>query len=113
MKMIHAVIRPEKLEEVKSALEKSGYHGLTIYDVVGRGRQQGFSWRIRGNVYRIDLLPKIKIEIVVDDEDVQEVVEIIRGTAATGEIGDGKIFITPVEETIRIRTGEKGREAVK
>jgi nitrogen regulatory protein P-II 1 len=113
LKMIHAVIRPERLEEVKNALEKAGFHGLTVYDVMGRGRQQGFSWRIRGNTYKIDLLPKVKIEIVVGDEDAQRVVEIIKEAAATGEVGDGKIFITPVDETIRIRTGERGPEAVK
>ncbi|MCS7145587.1 MAG: P-II family nitrogen regulator [Nitrososphaerota archaeon] len=113
MKMVHAVIRPELLEEVKRLLEKEGFHGLTVYDVRGRGRQDSFSWKVRGNVYKIDLLPKLKIEIVVDDDEAQKVAEIIRSAASTGDIGDGKIFITHVEEAIRIRTGERGPEAVK
>lgn len=113
MKMIHAVIRPELLEEVKRSLEKEGFYGITVYDVRGRGRQDSFSWKIRGNVYKIDLLPKLKIEIVVEDDQVDKVAEIIRSSASTGEIGDGKIFITHVEEAIRIRTGERGPEAVK
>ncbi len=113
MKMVHAVIRPELLDEVKRALEKEGYYGLTVYDVRGRGRQDSFSWRIRGNVYKIDLLPKLKIEIVVEDDQARRVAEIIQSAASTGEIGDGKIFITHVEEAIRIRTGERGPEAVR
>jgi len=113
LKMIHAVIRPERLEEVKKALEKEGFHGLTIVDVRGRGRQMGVSWRVRGSVYKIDTLPKVKLEMVVEDAAAGRVVDIIRGAAATGEVGDGKIFITPVEEAVRIRTGETGNEALK
>lgn len=113
MKMIHAIIRPERLDEVKKALEREGFMGMTIYDVRGRGRQMGVSWRVRGSVYKIDLLPKVKIEIVVEDDEAARAAQVIREAAVTGEVGDGKIFITHVEEAIRIRTGESGRGAVK
>jgi nitrogen regulatory protein P-II 1 len=113
LKMIHAIIRPERLEDVKKALEKEGFYGLTIVDVRGRGRQMGVSWRVRGSVYKIDTLPKVKIEMVVEDTAAGKVVDIIRVAATTGEVGDGKIFITLVEEAVRIRTGEKGEEALK
>jgi len=113
LKMIHAVIRPERLDEVKKALEKEGLYGLTIVDVRGRGRQMGVQWRVRGSVHKIDTLPKVKIEIVVEDAAAHKVIDIIRGAAATGEVGDGKVFVTPVEEAVRIRTGEKGDEALR
>jgi len=113
MKMIHAIIRPELVEEVKRRLEEEGFYGLTVYDVRGRGRQDGFRWKVRGQEYRIDLLPKLKLEVVVEDDKAYRVAEIIRHAAATGEIGDGKIFITHVENAIRIRTGEEGAEAVR
>ena len=113
MKMIQAIIRPEVLERVKKELGAAGYQGLTIYDVRGRGRQMGISWRVRGNEYRIDILPKVKIELVVRDEQVEQVIEIIKNAASTGQIGDGKIFVLPVIDAVRIRTGERGEEAIE
>ncbi len=112
MKMVHAIIRSEKLDDVKKALEAAGFLGMTVYEVRGRGRQMGISWRVRGNEFRVDLLPKTKLEIVVRDEDVDKVVEAILEAAKTGEVGDGKIFVTDVERAYRIRTGEEGDEAV-
>ena len=112
MKEILAIIRPNKLDEVKTALEEMGCHGMTISDVKGRGRQLGVTESYRGSDYRIDLLPKIKLEIIVQDEEVSPVVDTIVKTAQTGDIGDGKIFISPVEEVVRIRTGERGDKAV-
>ena len=112
MKEIIAIIRPEKLENVKSALESIECRGLTVVDVKGRGRQLGVTESYRGSDYRIDLLPKTRLEIIVKDEEVDEVVDTIVKTAQTGDIGDGKIFISPVENVVRIRTGEKGEKAV-
>ena len=112
MKEIIAIIRPEKLENVKSALESIECRGLTVVDVKGRGRQLGVTESYRGSDYRIDLLPKTRLEIIVKDEEVDEVVDIIVKTAQTGDIGDGKIFISPVEDVVRIRTGERGEKAV-
>lgn len=113
MKKIEAIIRSEKLSEVKVALAKEGYIGLTTYEVKGRGRQKGIVLQWRGvKEYRVDLLPKTKLEIVVDDKDVEGVVKILKDKAFTGNVGDGKIFILPVEEVIRIRTGEEGKEAI-
>ncbi|MDI6701399.1 P-II family nitrogen regulator [Methanothermobacter wolfeii] len=112
MKEIVAIIRPEKLEEVKNALEEAGCHGMTVTEVRGRGRQLGVTESYRGRDYRIDLLPKTKIEIVVNDEEVDRVIETIVKNAQTGDIGDGKIFISRVEDVVRIRTGESGKKAV-
>ena len=112
MKEIIAIIRPEKLENVKSALEAIECRGLTVVDVKGRGRQLGITESYRGSDYRIDLLPKTRLEIIVKDEEVDEVVDTIVKTAQTGDIGDGKIFISPVENVVRIRTGERGEKAV-
>ena len=112
MKEIIAIIRPEKLENVKSALEAIECRGLTVVDVKGRGRQLGVTESYRGSDYRIDLLPKTRLEIIVKDEEVDEVVDTIVKTAQTGDIGDGKIFISPVEDVVRIRTGERGEKAV-
>jgi Nitrogen regulatory protein PII len=112
MKEIIAIIRPEKLENVKSALEAIECRGLTVVDVKGRGRQLGVTESYRGSDYRIDLLPKTRLEIIVKDEEVDEVVDTIVKTAQTGDIGDGKIFISPVENVVRIRTGERGEKAV-
>lgn len=112
MKEIVAIIRPDKLENVKSALEEIECHGLTVTEVKGRGRQLGVTESYRGSDYRIDLLPKTKLEIIVKDENVDNVIETIVKTAKTGDIGDGKIFISPVEEVVRIRTGERGEGAV-
>ncbi|MDJ0275006.1 MAG: P-II family nitrogen regulator [Nitrososphaerota archaeon] len=112
MKMVHAIIRPEKLEDVKRVLERAGFLGMTVYEVRGRGRQMGISWRVRGNEFRVDVLPKLKLELVVRDEDVDRVVSLILEAARTGEVGDGKVFVTNVERAYRIRTGEKGDEAI-
>lgn len=112
MKEIVAIIRPNKLEDVKNALEEIGCHGMTITEVKGRGRQLGITESYRGTDYCIDMLPKTKLEMVVKDKDVEEVINAIVKTAQTGNIGDGKIFISPVEEVVRIRTGERGDKAV-
>lgn len=112
MKKIEAVIRPEKLEDVKDALGKYGIKGMTVTQVVGCGLQKGRTEVYRGTEYSINLLPKIKIEIVIKDHSVEDVVDIISKTAQTGAVGDGKIFIYPVENAIRIRTGESGDEAL-
>ena len=112
MKKIEAIIRPEKLGEIKTALATAGFIGLTIYEVKGRGRQKGIVLSYRTSEYRVDLLPKTMLELVVDDEDVEKVIEIICEIGKTGNMGDGKIFIMPVEEVVRIRTSERGPGAV-
>ena len=112
MKEITAVIRPDKLEVVKEALQEIQCNGVTVTEVKGRGRQLGITESYRGRDYKVDLLPKTRLEIIVNDEDVDEVVDTIVKTAQTGDIGDGKIFVAPVEEVIRIRTGERGEKAV-
>lgn len=112
MKKIEAIIKPFKLDEVKDAVSEIGTFGITVTEVKGFGRQKGHTELYRGAEYVIDFLPKIKIEIVVDDSMVEKVVETIANTARTGRIGDGKIFIIPVEDAIRIRTGERGPEAI-
>jgi len=112
MKKIIAIIRPSKLEEVKKVLLDSGYAGMTVHDVRGHGRQLGITERYRGSDYRVDLLPKIQIDMVVNDDDVEKAVDIIVRTARTGDIGDGKIFIHPVEDVVRIRTGERGEDSI-
>ena len=112
MKKIIAIIRPNKLEDVKQALEEIGCHGLTIKDVKGRGRQLGITESYRGQDYNVDLLPKTEIEIVTKDEEVEEIVKSIVETGKTGNIGDGKIFISNVEDVVRIRTGERGNKAI-
>ena len=112
MKMIQAVLRPSKLEDVKKALEDADYTSLTTIEVKGRGRQKGIKQIWRGEEYVVDMLPKVKLEVVVPDEKEDEVVELIRKNAYTGNIGDGKIFVIPVEKTIRIRTGETDDKAL-
>ncbi len=109
MKQITAIIRPEKLDTVKDALTKVNCKGITVTDVKGRGEQLGIEEKYRGKSYRIDLLPKVKIETVIQDEIVEDVVNAIREAAYTGNMGDGKIFITNVEEVIKIRTNERKR----
>ena len=111
MKLIKAIIKPFKLEEVKDALSEIGVEGMTVSEVKGFGRQKGHTEIYRGSEYTVDFLPKVKIEIAVSDDMSSKVVDAIVGAAQTGKIGDGKIFILPVEETVRIRTGEKGEEA--
>lgn len=112
VKKIEAIIRTEKLTPVKDALAKNGFPGLTTFDVKGRGRQSGVFQTIQGQVIYADLLPKTKIEVIVNDEDLEEALEIIIENAQTGSIGAGKIFVQPIEEVIRIRTGERGADAV-
>src|SRR5476651_2666731 len=112
MKKIEAIIKPFKLEEVKSALTELGIQGLTITEVKGFGRQKGHTEIYRGSEYAVDFLPKIKIEIVLADGQVAVVVSAIIKSAKTGKIGDGKIFVSPVESVLRIRTGETGEQAV-
>jgi len=109
---IECILRPGKLEEVKDALGKFGIHGLTVTQVIGCGLQKGRTEVYRGTEYSINLLPKIKIEIVIRDQDVDQVADLIVQAARTGEIGDGKIFIYPVADAVRIRTGEKGESAI-
>ncbi|QDT27411.1 P-II family nitrogen regulator [Gimesia panareensis] len=112
MKKIQAIIRHYKLEEVKNAISELGISGMTVGEVRGFGRQRGHKETYRGNEYIVDFLPKVKIEIVVQDDMVPQTVETITQVARTGQIGDGKIFITNLDEVIRIRTGETGPEAV-
>lgn len=112
MKKIEAIIKPFKLDEVKNALAEIGVQGLTISEVKGFGRQKGHTELYRGAEYTIDFLPKVKIEVVVADSKCDQVVETIQAAAKTGRIGDGKIFIIPCGEAVRIRTGERGEEAI-
>jgi nitrogen regulatory protein P-II 1 len=112
MKKVEAIIKPFKLDEVKEALHKLGVQGLTVTEVKGFGRQKGHTELYRGAEYVVDFLPKIKLEVVVSDEVVDKVVNAIVDAAGTGRIGDGKILILPLEEAIRIRTGERGADAV-
>ena len=112
MKLITAVIKPFKLDDVREALSEIGVQGLTVTEVKGFGRQKGHTELYRGAEYVIDFLPKVKIEVVVNDDQVESAIEAIRKAAETGRIGDGKIFVSPIEQAIRIRTGETGAEAV-
>ena len=112
MKLIIAVIKPFKLEEVRDALKDIGIQGLMVSEVKGYGRQKGHTELYRGAEYAVDFLPKIKIEMIVLDDIIDDVVEAIKSKAHTGRIGDGKIFISSVDEVIRIRTGEKGKNAI-
>jgi nitrogen regulatory protein P-II 1 len=112
MKKIEAIIRPEKLDEVKNALEKENLVSMNVTEIRGRGIQKGAKLMWRGDEYLMEMVPKMKIDMVVRDGDAEKVVKIIRETAYTGNIGDGKIFVLPVEEAIRVRTGERGEEAL-
>ena len=112
MKKIEAIIREEKLNAVKAALEEHSYYGMTVSEVSGRGKQKGIPLQWRVGEYRIDLLPKIKIELVVLDEDVATAIDDIIRNARTGEAGDGKIFVLPVEMVVRVRTGDRNESAV-
>ena len=112
MKKIEAIVKPFKLDEIKEALSEIGIQGITVSEVKGFGRQKGHTELYRGAEYVVDFLPKIKIEIVVKEEMVSKVVDTIVETAKTGRIGDGKLFVLSVDEVVRIRTGEKGEEAI-
>jgi nitrogen regulatory protein P-II 1 len=112
MKKIEAIVRPHKLDAVRQALQESGYQGLTISEVKGYGRQKGHTEIYRGSEYKIDFLPKVKIELVCADTKLDRALTLIAEAAKTGETGDGKIFVFPVEEAIRIRTGESGEAAL-
>ena len=112
MKKIEAIIKPFKLDEVKEALQKSGVQGMTVSEVKGFGRQKGHTELYRGAEYIVDFLPKVKVEVVVDDGQAQPVVEAIIKAAKTGKIGDGKIFISTLDEVVRIRTSETGKSAI-
>ncbi|MEI8262172.1 MAG: P-II family nitrogen regulator [Actinomycetes bacterium] len=112
MKLITAIIKPFKLEDVKNALEGRGVHGLTVSEASGFGRQRGHTEVYRGAEYTVDLVPKVRLEVVVDDEAAEGVVEAIVGAAQTGKIGDGKVWVSPVETVVRVRTGERGSSAL-
>jgi nitrogen regulatory protein P-II 1 len=112
MKKIEAIIREEKLDAVREALEANGYLGMTVSEVSGRGRQGGLTLQWRVGEYKVDFLPKLKIEVVVLDEDVGRILNAIANSVRTGEIGDGKIFVLPVENAVRVRTGEEGENAI-
>ena len=112
MKLITAIIKPFKLEEVRDALSAVGVHGMTITEVKGYGRQKGHTELYRGAEYAVNFLPKIRIEVVVPEDEADKVVEAIGSAAKTGQIGDGKIFVTPIEQALRIRTGETGADAL-
>uniref|UniRef100_Q31H65 Nitrogen regulatory protein P-II n=1 Tax=Hydrogenovibrio crunogenus (strain DSM 25203 / XCL-2) TaxID=317025 RepID=Q31H65_HYDCU len=112
MKMVTSIIKPFKLDDVREALHDIGVHGMTVTDVKGYGRQKGHTEMYRGAEYVVDFLPKLKIEIAVSGDKVDQVIEAITQTAQTGKIGDGKIFVTSIEQTVRIRTGETGPEAL-
>jgi nitrogen regulatory protein P-II 1 len=112
MKLIEAIIKPFKLDEVKDALNEIGVMGITVSEVKGFGRQKGHTELYRGAEYVVDFIPKVKLEIAVPDEMVEKVIETIENAAKTGRIGDGKIFVLPLEGVMRIRTGEKGNEAL-
>lgn len=112
MKKIEAVVRHFKLEEVKEALIEAGVQGMTVTEVRGFGRQKGHKEQYRGAEYTVDFLPKVKLEVIVADDQAQPVIDAIVRTARTGQIGDGKIFVTDLSETVRIRTGESGTEAI-
>ncbi|MCF6149328.1 MAG: P-II family nitrogen regulator [Candidatus Kuenenia sp.] len=112
MKKIEAIIRPERLSIVKDSLEELGYPGMTVTDVKGHGAQRGITEQWRGRTYRVDLLAKVKIEIVVADQDLDKIIDCIKKEAQTGSIGDGKIFVSTIDDIHRIRTGETGEAAV-
>lgn len=112
MKKIQAIIRREKLEDVKNALDAVHCPGMMVWEIVGHGKQKGLTEQFRGREFKVDFLPKTKIEIVVGDAEVKTIVETIVKAAATGKVGDGKVFISPIDDVVRIRTGEKGAVAI-
>jgi nitrogen regulatory protein P-II 1 len=112
MKLITAVVKPYKLDEVKTALQAFGVHGLTVGEASGYGRQRGHTEVYRGAEYTVDLVPKVRIELLAEDHDVEDLLSVIAKAAQTGKIGDGKVWVTPVETVVRVRTGERGAEAL-
>jgi len=112
MRLVTAVIKPFKLDDVKTALEAFGVHGLTVSEVSGYGRQKGHTEVYRGAEYTVDFVPKIRLDVVVSDADAPDVVDVIVKAAATGQIGDGKVWTTPVDDMVRVRTGERGPDAL-
>jgi nitrogen regulatory protein P-II 1 len=112
VKLVTAIIKPFKLEDVKAALEGRGVHGLTVSEASGFGRQKGHTEVYRGAEYTVDLVPKVRLEILVDDEFVDDVVDSVVSAAQTGKIGDGKVWVSPVETVVRVRTGERGSAAL-
>ena len=113
MVKIEAVIRPDRLDDVKAGLDEIGIHGITVMEVRGAGQQRGYVHRYRGAEYRVNLLEKVKLETVVPEAIVDQVVEVIVSTGRTGEVGDGKIFLIPVADAVRVRTGERGEAAIR
>jgi nitrogen regulatory protein P-II 1 len=112
MKLITAVVKPYKLDEVKTALQAFGVHGLTVAEASGYGRQRGHTEVYRGAEYTVDLVPKVRIELLAEDHDVEDLLNVIVKAAQTGKIGDGKVWVSPVETVVRVRTGERGAEAL-
>ena len=112
MKLVTGIVKPFKLDDVKAALESFGVAGITVSEVQGYGRQRGHTEVYRGAEYRVDFVPKVRIEVLVDDDDGDDVVDVIVKSAATGKIGDGKVWVTPIETVVRVRTGERGRDAL-
>jgi nitrogen regulatory protein P-II 1 len=112
MKLVTAVIKPFKLDDVKAALESYGVHGLTVSEVQGYGRQKGHTEVYRGAEYKVDFVPKVKIEVLVDDTDAPDLIDVITKAAQTSKIGDGKVWVVPVEAVVRVRTGERGADAL-
>ncbi len=112
MKKIEAIIRPEKLDDVKVALEAAGYPGITITEIEGHGRQKGAVQQWRGEQYKVDFLPKVKVEIVCSNQDVEKILSAVQTSASTGNVGDGKIFVSEITEVLRIRTKERGEKAL-
>jgi nitrogen regulatory protein P-II 1 len=112
MRLVTGIIKPFKLDDVKAALESFGVAGITVSEVQGYGRQRGHTEVYRGAEYRVDFVPKVRVEVLVDDDDSDDVVEVIVKSAATGKIGDGKVWVTPIDNVVRVRTGERGRDAL-
>jgi nitrogen regulatory protein P-II 1 len=112
MKLVTAIIKPFKLDDVKAALETFGVHGITVSEASGYGRQRGHTEVYRGAEYTVDLVPKVRVEVLVDDSDVEDVIDVIVKSSATGRIGDGKVWSTPVDTVVRVRTGERGVDAL-
>ena len=112
MRLIVAIVKPFKVEDVKAALQQAGVHGLTVSEARGFGRQRGHTEVYRGAEYNIDFVPKVRVEVLVDDADAERVVDVLMQSARTGKIGDGKVWITPIEQAYRVRTGEAGPDAI-